>query len=283
MTAKRAMPKSTMWETALGVGCVETQTAKIAQILSVEKKKVEKFSALLMPRTTNDLSEIIQNAVKNNVSLYTPEHIKAGAIPGEVKPDAVILAPASIEKRISIKANTLIVEISGGVTVEELKNALDKEGLELQQSLPPCPTDIIIEILSLSSGCNANMFADGTGEITLAARGALATGELFGSLKAPRSAAGPDLDWVFWGTGNTLGVITGAALRIKKKPTDFSSLSFEFDDTKNALEAVSEFFQRGGVCENAGITYAGESARVFMELTGWESGGYPAGKFGRPG
>ena len=173
MTARRAMPKSTMWETALGVGCVETQAAKIAQTLSVEKEQVEKFSALLMPRTTNDLSEIIQNAVKNDVSLYTPEHIKAGVIPGEVRPDAVILAPASIEKRISIKANTLVAEISGGVTVEDLKNALDKEGLELQQPLPPCPTDIIIEILSLASGCNANIFADGTGEITLAARGAL--------------------------------------------------------------------------------------------------------------
>ena len=61
----------------------------------------------------------------------------------------------------------------------------------------------------------------------------------------PRQAVGPDLNQVFVGSEGTLGIITGARLRLHPKPPAERRAAYAFDDFATALDACRRIVQRG--------------------------------------
>lgn len=60
-----------------------------------------------------------------------------------------------------------------------------------------------------------------------------------------RAAAGPDLNQLFVGSEGTLGIITGARLRLHPSPRLRSMHAFEFESFDQALDACRRVMQRG--------------------------------------
>src|SRR5262249_25927586 len=75
---------------------------------------------------------------------------------------------------------------------------------------------------------------------------ALADGRIVTTGGAPRAAVGPDLSQVFIGSEGTLGVITGARLRVHRAPAHERRAAFGFTSFAAGLDACRSILQRGG-------------------------------------
>ncbi|MFM7068151.1 MAG: FAD-binding oxidoreductase, partial [Actinomycetes bacterium] len=63
---------------------------------------------------------------------------------------------------------------------------------------------------------------------------------------APRQAAGPDLNQIFVGSEGTLGIITGARLRVHPAPTYERRGAWAFASVADGLDACRRILRRGG-------------------------------------
>ena len=73
----------------------------------------------------------------------------------------------------------------------------------------------------------------------------LADGRLVHTGGAPRAAVGPDLTQLFVGSEGTLGVITGARLRMHPAPPAEQRAAFGFSSFADGIEACRRLLQRG--------------------------------------
>ena len=74
----------------------------------------------------------------------------------------------------------------------------------------------------------------------------LADGRVIHTGGAPRAAVGPDLTQLFVGSEGTLGVITGARLRVRPVPPDQQRAAYGFASFTDGLDACRRILQRGG-------------------------------------
>ncbi len=74
---------------------------------------------------------------------------------------------------------------------------------------------------------------------------ALADGRIVHTGGAPRAAVGPDLNQVFVGSEGTLGVITGARLRVHPAPRGDRRAAFGFTSFEDGLDACRRALRRG--------------------------------------
>ena len=73
----------------------------------------------------------------------------------------------------------------------------------------------------------------------------LADGRMVHTGGAPRAAVGPDLTQLFVGSEGTLGVITGARLRVHPAPTGEVRAAFRFTRFDDGLDACRRILRRG--------------------------------------
>ena len=74
---------------------------------------------------------------------------------------------------------------------------------------------------------------------------ALADGRMVSTGGAPRAAVGPDLTQLFVGSEGTLGVITGARLRVHPAPSTTLRAAFGFSSFAEGLDACRRILHRG--------------------------------------
>ena len=75
---------------------------------------------------------------------------------------------------------------------------------------------------------------------------ALADGRRISTGGAPRAAVGPDLNQLFVGSEGTLGIITGARLRLHPAPVHERRCAYAFASFEDGLDAMRRILQRGG-------------------------------------
>src|SRR4029079_6313202 len=98
----------------------------------------------------------------------------------------------------------------------------------------------------------------------------LADGRQITTGGAPRAAVGPDLNQLFVGSEGTLGIITGARLRVHPAPVHEVRSAFRFATFGDGLEACRRVLRRGATPAVLRLYDAGEADRSYQpgELAG---------------
>jgi alkyldihydroxyacetonephosphate synthase len=96
----------------------------------------------------------------------------------------------------------------------------------------------------------------------------LADGRVVTTGGAPRAAVGPDLTQLFVGSEGTLGVITGARLRLHPMPTTERRAAYGFESFAAGLDACRRILHRGGVPAVLRLYDDIEGARSFQTPAG---------------
>jgi alkyldihydroxyacetonephosphate synthase len=93
---------------------------------------------------------------------------------------------------------------------------------------------------------------------------ALADGRVVHTGGAPRAAVGPDLTQLFVGSEGTLGVITGARLRVHPAPRVERRAAFGFSSFADGIEACRSSLQRGATPAVLRLYDAAEADRSYQ-------------------
>src|SRR3546814_18037890 len=80
---------------------------------------------------------------------------------------------------------------------------------------------------------------------------------------APRAADGPDLNQIFVGSEGTLGIITGARLRLHTAPRRERRAAYTFDSFAAGLDAMRRVLQRGATPAVLRLYDPTEAARTY--------------------
>lgn len=259
-----------------------------------------KAAIVLRPGSTEEVSEILKLASETGTAVV-PQGGNTGLVGAQIpwdKGNEVIVSLTRMNRIRSVDpaGNTLTVD--AGVTLGQAREAADEADRLFPLSLPSEGTCQIGGNLSTNAGGTAVLAYGNARELTLGLEVVLADGRIWNGLRSLRKDnTGYDLKDLFIGAEGTLGIITGAVLKLYPKPetrvTAFIGMKEIADAGKlfeTARKVCAQTLTTFEVIPRIGIEYVlrhGEQVReplagphpwyVLMELSG------PAGETGVAG
>ncbi len=160
---------------------------------------------------------------------------------------------------------SLLIDVRSGTYGDDLEEALRGE---FDLTLGHWPQSINLSTVGGWIACrSAGQYSTRYGKIedmVAGLRVVLADGRLVNTGgRAPRAAVGPDLNQLFTGSEGTLGVVTGATLRVRPTPTAERRGAWGFARFTEGLEACRRTLRRGATPAVLRLYDLAESARNF--------------------
>ena len=144
-----------------------------------------------------------------------------------------------------VDEESLTVDLAAGTFGDEAEAAVRSAGLTIGH----WPQSMTLSTVGGWLACrSAGQMSNRYGKIEDMVVGldvVLADGTTLTTGGAPRAATGPDLNQVFVGSEGTLGVITGARLRVNPIPQATTSAAFGFDSFDSGIEVCRMILRRG--------------------------------------
>lgn len=158
----------------------------------------------------------------------------------------VVLDMCGLSGIVDVDSTSLVLDVAPGTFGDHLEHELRADhGLTLGH----WPQSVSLSTVGGWLACrSAGQLSNRYGKIEDMVLGldvALADGRSISTGGAPRAAVGPDLNQLFVGSEGTLGVITGARLRLHPAPTHERRAAYSFGDFEAGLHAMRRVLQRG--------------------------------------
>jgi alkyldihydroxyacetonephosphate synthase len=158
----------------------------------------------------------------------------------------VILDTTAMSGIVDVDATSMILDVAPGTFGDALEDVLRAEhGVTVGH----WPQSMTLATVGGWLACRgAGQYSTRYGKIEDIVVGldvVLADGTAIHTGDQPRQAVGPDLNQLFVGSEGTLGIITGARLRLHPAPTTERRAAYAFDDFAVALDACRRAIQRG--------------------------------------
>jgi alkyldihydroxyacetonephosphate synthase len=190
---------------------------------------------------------------------------RSGVLGGSVPiHGGVVLDLTALSGIVDVDDTSLVLDVRAGTFGTPLEEALRADhGLTIGH----WPQSIDLSTVGGWLACRgAGQFSGRYGKIEDIVAGldvVLADGRQITTGGAPRQAVGPDLDQLFVGSEGTLGVITGARLRLHHAPRHTGTSAWGFPSFEAALEAQRTIVQRGAHPAVLRLYDATEAARSY--------------------
>jgi FAD/FMN-containing dehydrogenase len=225
--------------------------------------------ALVMPRTTDEVSQVLRACHAHGQSVVTQGGRTNAVIAAEASKSDVVLSLEKMNRVLEIDTVGAAVVVEAGAILQKVQEAVAAEGLFFPLDLGARGSCTIGGNIATNAG-GINVLRYGMmRNLVLGLEAVLADGTVISSMnRMLKNNAGYDIKQLFIGTEGTLGVVTKAVLRLYAQPAE----------RLNALLAMDDF---------AGVT--GLLARLQKEVGGALSayeimwGNYFAGVTGEGG
>ena len=222
--------------------------------------------AVARPRTAPEVAAVLAACSDAGVPV-TPAAGRSGVCGGAMPVHGgVVLDLRGLAGLAAVDDVSLVADMGAGTFGDVLEAEL-REGHGL--TLGHRPQSVAISTVGGWLACrSAGQYSTRYGKIEDMAVGldvALADGRVVHTGGAPRAATGPDLTQLFVGSEGTLGVITGARLRLHPAPPVERRTAYRFDTFAGGIEACRRILRRGATPAVLRLYDVAESQQSFDE------------------
>jgi len=158
----------------------------------------------------------------------------------------IVLDLTALTGIVDVDETSMVLDVRAGTFGDELE---DKLRADHGVTLGHWPQSIALSTVGGWLACrSAGQLSNRYGKIEDMVLGldvVLADGTVVQTGGAPRAAVGPDLNQVFVGSEGTLGVVTGARLRVHPAPRATRKAAFALERFVDGLDACRRIVQRG--------------------------------------
>jgi len=222
---------------------------------------VGQTSLMVIPASTDEVSQVVAACAKAGVGIV-PQGGNTGMCAGGIPDDSgtqILLSMARMNRIRSVDADNFSMEVDAGCVLQTIQEAALDAGRYFPLSLGAEGSCQIGGNIATNAG-GLNVIRYGTARaLVLGLEVVLADGTVLNSLRSLRKdTAGYDLKQLFIGSEGTLGVITGAALRLSPDPGELGTalvavpssgtsvsllghLKARFPDQVQTFELVSDY------------------------------------------
>ncbi len=196
---------------------------------------------IVFPLNTHQVSEIMQYAYKNTISVVARAagtNLCGACLP---KKGGIILDFARMNKILEINKDNLICKVEPGVVIEDLQKAVEEYDL----FYPPDPSNLKVSMIGgsigLSSGGPHTFKYGSTKDFIIDLEVVMADGTILhtGS-SCSKDVTGYNMTQLFIGSEGTLGIITQATIRLIPKPEAKRVMLAYFDNLEDTATTVNE-------------------------------------------
>ena len=205
------------------VGADQVLTAGDLSAWEVDWRRRYRGRALsvVRPTTTDQVAAVVRACARHGASLV-PQGGNTGLVGGSVPDDSGAQVLLSLSRMAAIRAvdpDNLTITVDAGCTLQQVQQAAVQHGLLYPLSLASEGSATIGGTLATNAGGTQVLRYGTARELCLGLEVVTATGEVWHGLSALRKDnTGYDLRDLYIGSEGTLGVITGATLKLHPQP-----------------------------------------------------------------
>lgn len=210
---------------------------------------VGRAGAILLPRTVDDVAACVALASSQHIPIV-PQGGNTGLVGGQT-PDrsgnAVVLSLAKLNaiREVDPTGNTMTVD--AGVVLQTIQQEADKVDRLFPLALGAQGSCMIGGNLSTNAGGTGVLAYGNTRDLVLGLEVVLPDGRILNGLsKLRKDNTGYDLKHLFIGAEGTLGVITGATLKLFPKPAGMRTAMIGLDSPQKALALYGQMRDLAG-------------------------------------
>jgi FAD/FMN-containing dehydrogenase len=203
---------------------------------------VGKAAAVVQPRTVSQVCQVLRFANAHGIPVV-PQGGNTGLVGGQT-PDqsgkAILLSLAKLNRVREVDPVGGVITVDAGVVLQTLQAEADKADRLFPLSLGAEGSCMIGGNLSTNAGGTGVLAYGNTRDLVLGLEVALPDGRLWNGLsKLRKDNTGYDLKHLFVGAEGTLGVITGASLKLFPKPKGTRTAMVGLASPHEALKVFS--------------------------------------------
>ena len=217
-----------------------------AMMWALDGQVAAKAAAIVQPVNAGQVAAIL--AVCNETGIPVTAAAGRSGVCGASVPvhGGVVLDLCGLTGIVDVDETSLVLDVLPGTFGDHLEHSLRTDhGLTLGH----WPQSVALSTVGGWLACrSAGQLSGRYGKIEDMVLGldvALADGRRISTGGAPRAAVGPDLNQIFVGSEGTLGIITGARLRLHPAPSHERRAAYGFAGFDEGVDAMRQIIQRG--------------------------------------
>ena len=218
----------------------------LAMIWALDAQVATRASVIVRPADAAQVQEVLRVCDDTRIPV-TAAAGRSGVCGASVPVHGgVVLDLCGLTGVVGVDRDSMVLDVRAGTFGDLLEDELRSE---LAVTLGHWPQSVALSTVGGWLACrSAGQYSTRYGKIEDIVHGldvVLADGRVVHTGGAPRAAVGPDLTQLFVGSEGTLGVITGARLRVHPTPPAERRAAFGFPSFAAGLDACRRTLQRG--------------------------------------